>query len=366
MKVLHIANDYYGSKLYRNLFEKQNSNSIQTSIVVPLNYKYSGVLEDNVINLPCFNTIDRICYFTKQRKIVKGICKRVDISTYNVTHAHTLFSAGYAALQLKKVHSIPYVVAVRNTDVNLFFNRLIHLRKVGIQILENADRIIFLSPSYSKTVLEKFIPCALKKFISRKIEIIPNGIDDFFFQNISRESHELGNRLRIIHVGDINRNKNIASTISAIRILGKEGKEIDYTLVGEIQDRRMNQMIEKIDFIKHHGKCSKEHVLSYLRDSDILVMPSHHETFGLVYAEAMSQGLPVIYTKGQGFDGQFEEGTVGYHVDAKDPHDIAEKIKMVLEKYEQLSSNCLLSVGKFDWKHIAEQYEAVYMNLLES
>lgn len=40
-------------------------------------------------------------------------------------------------------------------------------------------------------------------------------------------------------------------------------------------------------------------------------MPSHKETFGLVYAEAMSQGLPIIYTKNQGFDGQFPDGYVG-------------------------------------------------------
>ena len=44
-------------------------------------------------------------------------------------------------------------------------------------------------------------------------------------------------------------------------------------------------------------------------------MTSLGESFGLTYAEAMSQGVPVIYSKGQGFDGQFKEGVVGYHVD---------------------------------------------------
>jgi len=47
-------------------------------------------------------------------------------------------------------------------------------------------------------------------------------------------------------------------------------------------------------------------------------MPSITETFGLVYAEALSQGLPVLYTRGQGFDRQFEEGEVGYAVDCFD------------------------------------------------
>lgn len=62
-------------------------------------------------------------------------------------------------------------------------------------------------------------------------------------------------------------------------------------------------------------------------------MPSFTESFGLVYAEAMSQGLPVIYSKGQGFDGQFAEGVVGYHVDAHDPEELCENIiKMTAEQ----------------------------------
>ena len=60
-------------------------------------------------------------------------------------------------------------------------------------------------------------------------------------------------------------------------------------------------------------------------------MPSYTESFGLVYAEAMSQKLPVIYSKGQGFDGQFEEGLVGYHVSPYDVKDIANGILKALE-----------------------------------
>lgn len=41
--------------------------------------------------------------------------------------------------------------------------------------------------------------------------------------------------------------------------------------------------------------------------SDIFVMPSKPETFGLVYVEALSQGLPILYAKGEGFDGYFDE-----------------------------------------------------------
>ncbi|HGK7332802.1 TPA: glycosyltransferase [Streptococcus suis] len=66
-------------------------------------------------------------------------------------------------------------------------------------------------------------------------------------------------------------------------------------------------------------------------------MPSFHESFGLVYAEAMSQGMPVIYTRGQGFDGQFEEGVVGFSVDCIDEVEISNKIISIVKGFKFLS-----------------------------
>ena len=89
-------------------------------------------------------------------------------------------------------------------------------------------------------------------------------------------------------------------------------------------------------------------------------MPSIHETFGLVYAEAMSQGLPVIYTRGQGFDGQFNEGEVGYSVEASDSKEIAEKILEIVDNYGEISRMSRESCKMFNWNIIAENYNALY------
>ena len=97
-----------------------------------------------------------------------------------------------------------------------------------------------------------------------------------------------------------------------------------------------------------------------LRQVDMLAVPSHTETFGLVYAEAMSQGLPVIYTRGQGFDGQFPEGTVGYSVDSHDAEEMAEKIVKVCERYDELSQDCADAVQRFRWDGIAREYRRIY------
>ncbi len=89
-------------------------------------------------------------------------------------------------------------------------------------------------------------------------------------------------------------------------------------------------------------------------------MPSITETFGLVYAEAMSQGLPVIYSKGQGFDQQFDNGQVGYAVNCFDINEISCRIQDILSNYNSISSNCLKNVSKFNWKKIIGDYVILY------
>ena len=89
-------------------------------------------------------------------------------------------------------------------------------------------------------------------------------------------------------------------------------------------------------------------------------MPSKHETFGLVYAEAMSQGLPVIYTKGQGFDGQFPEGEVGFSVAYDDPEEIAMRVKEIIADYGSISKRAVANVHRYDWKGIAQDYSELY------
>ena len=85
-------------------------------------------------------------------------------------------------------------------------------------------------------------------------------------------------------------------------------------------------------------------------------MPSKRETFGLVYVEAMSQGLPVIYTKGQGFDTQFKEGEVGYHVQYNDAEEIAETILKIAKNYKKMSENAIKKSEEFNWEDISKIY----------
>ena len=107
------------------------------------------------------------------------------------------------------------------------------------------------------------------------------------------------------------KDKNVHTIIKVVDALNKQGMKTKLCLVGSITDPSYKTLIDTHqNDIEWYDQCPKEQVLAHLRKNDIFIMPSYHETFGLVYAEAMSQGLPVIYTKGQGFDGFFEDGKV--------------------------------------------------------
>ena len=96
------------------------------------------------------------------------------------------------------------------------------------------------------------------------------------------------------------------------------------------------------------------------RAADIFLLPSGRETFGLVYAEALSQGLPVLYTRGQGFDGQFPDGEVGFAIDPNDPNATANAAERILKNYARFSAAAVRGSRKFDWDEIAQTYQAFY------
>ena len=353
------------------MIEALEQKGIENEVFVPTYDKNMAVINpnENVTVSECFSKWDRLVFDYKQKKIIHAIEESYDISTFDLIHAYTLFTDGNVARILSIKYKIPYVVAVRNTDINAFMKKRFLLRPRGIDILRGADKIFFLSEAYRKSMFEKYIPANYQLEISKKVEIIPNGIDKFWFQNIYRERDykEIFYRieqksLKLVYVGSIDKNKNIILTCKAIDLLKKDGWNIDFTIAGKIREKYIYNSCKK--YVHYLSPLPKEKLIEIYRNADIFVMPSVFETFGLVYAEAMSQGLPVIYTKDQGFDGQFPEGTVGYHVSSTDEKEVAEKIKMIAKYYIDISKHSLNCVEKFNWDKICNLYTMIYKDII--
>ena len=129
MRVLHINANYLTSALHQTMMEHFDD-SAEHTVFAPTYDETRRIIEpnDNVIVSKCFNKWDRLLFFHKQSKIIKAVEERVDVERQDCIHAYTLFTDGNVAFHLSNKYKKQYVVAVRNTDVNVFFKHMVHLR----------------------------------------------------------------------------------------------------------------------------------------------------------------------------------------------------------------------------------------------
>lgn len=364
MRVLHICSYYLGSKLYENLFLNLE-NLVKNYVYVPVNQnEKKETLNRNVLISKVFTTLDRFFFFRKNKKILLDIEDKVKINEFDLLHAHTLFTNGYVAYKLKEKYDKNYIVAVRNTDINVFFKYFFFLRKLGVKILENSEKIIFISHTAKSEVLKKYIPNYLKKDFEKKSIVVPNGVDNIFLEGeILKENKSRD--IKFLFVGDLDKNKNILKLISEVVELNRKGSDANLVIIGNGKfQEKVKQIVKKNEFLDYKGKITdRNKLIEFYNRSKYLVVPSTYETFGLVYAEALSQGCKVIYTKGQGFDGWFSENKVGYKTDIKNLQEILEK---AIKNYEPLEKQIIFEVKeKFDWKIIATKYSLLYKECLK-
>lgn len=364
MKVLHINSNYTLTTLHQSMIESlQENGGIDSRVFMATYDKSLGVISpnENVCVCECFSRWNRLFFDYKQMKIRRAAERSFQVADFDLIHAYTLFTDGNCARKLARKHGIPYVVAVRNMDVNSFLRLMPHLRGRGVQIMRDAYAVFFLSEAYRKQVFEQYVPKRYWDEIGRKTYIIPNGIDEFWFTNTPKQQKAIENSVvKLVYAGRIDKNKNIPTTQKAMELLRQRGYETTLTVVGKIKDRKEFEIIQSNPYTTCLPAMPKEQLIDVYRNADIFVMPSFTESFGLVYAEAMSQGLPVVYSKGQGFDGQFPEGQVGFSVNSASAESVAEGIIGVIEHYAQIAPNCISSAARFHWRDICQKYLEIY------
>lgn len=375
-KVLHVCSNR--NPIYVNLWDELIENRIDLS-VFHFSNKRVGMPEPGSIydkeyidtSLP-FSNIDRWFFFNKEKKVMRALKNRLSGKSFNMIHAHTLFSEGYLAYKLHKESGIPYIVAVRNTDINVFFKYRKYLHGLGCEILKNADRIIFLTSVYEQKLFDKYIPQKFKDELKSKIVIIPNGIDSLFLNNMAQPRSRVSeNKLNVITVGMVNKNKNQTYICDQLEKYQKDNPDIivsykNFGIIRFERDKKYAALLNKYPFAERCEPKSHMELIEEYRKADIFALLSKTESFGIVYAEAISQGLPILYTKGEGFDTQFDDGVVGHAVDLSKNGDFVQKLESILKDYEGFSKRALEGASKFDWKKIGRRYSELYAEVIQA
>lgn len=363
--ILHIPNAYCGSTVYQSLVEALDGLGLRQQIYALARSHDLVGKNAPTLNLPNssihysteWKLIYRMLFHYKVRAIRKDIEQAIDLKSVNIIHAHTLYSDGAVAHSLYKRHGIPYVVAVRNTDINVYARYMPHTWRDGVKVIEDCQRLIFITPNYIRRLQAKYPKLATQ--IESKSLIIPNGLASFWFEHAHAKSPLPHTPFRFLYVGRFLALRNLVKVIKAIDTLNARGIPCQLTLIGgggDCHEKIVNLAAERPNRVTYLGWVSSPEALrTHYRDHDAFVMPSTRETFGLVYLEALTQGLPILYSQQEGIDGVVppECGI------ACDPHSLAsviESMQKLIESYEAYSISLSYLRDNFNWEQIAKRY----------
>jgi glycosyltransferase involved in cell wall biosynthesis len=378
LSVYHLCSDYARQPVYPQLLRAIAMQGLRQFMYVPVRTAaevgVGRIDDDPAIAFRFVHLLRRyhkLMFRTKVRGVLADVLAATPIAEYKIVHAHFLYSDGAVALALYRRMGLPYVVAVRNADVNAFMRYRPDLSAIRNEVLRHASRVVFLSPAYAVTVIHQ-LPVALREAVASKMMTVPSGLAPDWLDDspsAAENTYDPNAPLRLLYVGDFTPNKNIAGIVAALGLLQAE-RPATLTVVGGGGDEcgRVQALLDRraAEGVTCLGRISDRARLKALyRAHDVLVMPSFHETFGLTYIEALSQGVPVVHSRGQGVDGYFEPGTVAAAVNPADARSIAQGVRDLAARLPALSDACRREAGRFDWRRIGKVYRDAYRSILE-
>ena len=372
MRCLHICNDFSLTRVHSNLYKALDKNGISQTIFNPVrattpigNNSFDFATENSgIVYSKEMNKLHLVYFESKIRFLYKDLKQKVNLESIDIVHATTLFSDGAIALKIKKNFNTPYIVAVRTGDINAFLKLRPDLVFLALKILKEASQIIFISDALKKNFFNHRLIKPHAKKLESKCQILYNGIDNFWLTDIAPKKQLKPKK--VLFVGRMIPTKNAYKLGNSILQLNEKGFPCEYHIVGsggEDEEKVKGLANKNPNTIHYHGAIrDKDKLKEMFRSCDILGMPSIPETFGLVYIEALSQGLPVLYCANDGIDGIFS-----FKVGGRCLNDTQNEITKTLEQLLTTYDTCQLekiNFPLFSWENIAPRYIAMYSSIL--
>lgn len=281
---------------------------------------------------------------------------------YAIPHA----SAAYLAQQILKEKgiNIPFITTLHGTDITLVGKDKSFLPVVEFSI-NKSDGVTTVSHSLKKDTLESFQ-------INNEIEVIHNFINLKRFLKIEkphfRKLVAQDNERILIHISNFRKVKRAEDVVRMFDILVKE-MPAKLLMVGDGPERQkceeLCRDLKICDNVKFLGK--QEAVEELFAISDLMVLPSESESFGLAALEAMACHVPVVSSNAGGLPELVIDGENGYMCDVGDVQSMAVAAKKILSSDKILidfKDKAYQTAQKFDIEIILPQYENLYKKII--
>lgn len=243
--------------------------------------------------------------------------------------------------------NMPFIAGVHNSDIEILTNPLykFHFKKRLLKALRNSKAIACRSHIIEKKLLTLFPEFKNKTFMAL------SGIDDNYIQK--KQNYELHNPIKILTCANYKKTKHIEEVLKALNNL----ESFTLTVIGNKTDtinlRKLNPQAAFKGFLPH------KEVLKEMQNSDIFILPSEGETFGMVYLEAMASGCITICCENDGIDGIIENSKNGFTVkpNQKEIQNLLLKIKNLNENERKLLlDNAFTTVTQLNSKSCSDKY----------
>jgi len=283
---------------------------------------------------------------------------------YAIPHAY----AGYMAKQMLKNEGInlPMITTLHGTDITLVGNHPFYKPAVTFSI-NKSDYVTSVSQSLKDDTLKLFK-------IKNKIKVIPNFIElDKMKKDPLAPCHRSvmakENERIITHISNFRKVKRIPDIIKIFYNIQKE-MPAKLMMVGDGPEKEKAEILcmelgiyDKVIFFGNSNEIDKILCLT-----DLFLLPSETESFGLAALEAMACGVPVISSNSGGLPEVNFEGISGYLSNVGNVEEMAANAIKILKDDKTLNefkANALEVAKKFDIKNILPKYEALYQKAID-
>lgn len=319
----------------------------------------------NVPDYPLFSFVPyELALSTKLVDVVKN-------NSIDVLHVHYAIPHAYAAYMAKKMLkeqsiNIPIVTTLHGTDITLVGNHPSYKTAVTFSI-NKSDIVTCVSQSLKEDTLDQFE-------IKKDIKVIPNFIDINKYmvqQDLCLQENPIPAKEFIIsHVSNFRPVKNIANVVKIFYNIQKK-LNAKLIMIGEGPDKLLAENLCQELGISHLVKFlgNSNQVEKNLCHSDLFLLPSSAESFGLAALEAMASKVAVISSDSGGLPEININGETGYVENFDNVDEMSRKAISILSSKESLDNfknKAFLKAKEFDISKIVPLYEKTYQDALDS